>query len=307
MTQTEYFEGPGGSTLWVGSLGIESVHLVQDTPTCKVFTIDFRAKYGEFLSASLGDPDGITEVMFDAGERTLKATPNRPPSMITLPGEWDTIVEIASYTGFVCFYKRAAEPEDYGDDPNFASAPYRDEDHGPDPEGEASAPDAPETTAAASSSLPEPTTLVADPCSPTYHVRCPDCGAAVGSAHAEGCDVEQCTSCKGQRLMCCCADHEPLAAVWNGEWPGVLECRARGWFVVFIPNKGFLPCDRDTKGASEDLNRWATFNMTGRDPLAGGAVPAGWAGPALPERPKGRRNGAGPNVSYMMLRYNTRQ
>ncbi len=84
--------------------------------------------------------------------------------------------------------------------------------------------------------------------------ECPACKKPIREPHVEGCDIERCTRCKGQRLQCECADHDPVAAAWDGAFPGVRECEARGWFVVFTPD-GWRTCDADTPDAAPDLNR----------------------------------------------------
>lgn len=58
---------------------------------------------------------------------------------------------------------------------------------------------------------------------------CPDCLAAPGQPHGEGCDVERCSVCGLQRLCCGgCAAHDPAFARWTGLWPGSAEAAALG-------------------------------------------------------------------------------
>lgn len=137
--------------------------------------------------------------------------------------------------------------------------------------------------------------------------NCPDCGATPGSRHVSGCDVERCPVCKGQMISCRCVyrvngldvntleeEHPKVYAEgpteemwvkfdqeadavggflpWTGEWPGVAECRERGWFCQDGHGANgrfgsFCPCPPDAPGAMPDLNRWAHFNATGRDDL----------------------------------------
>jgi hypothetical protein len=93
---------------------------------------------------------------------------------------------------------------------------------------------------------------------------CPDCGTPVGATHARGCDVEICTVCGAQRLTCGCWGHNAPAAAWEGEWPGLAECRRRGWWAR-RDRVGWLPCGADEPGAREDLNRLAFFRQHGWD------------------------------------------
>jgi hypothetical protein len=96
--------------------------------------------------------------------------------------------------------------------------------------------------------------------------HCPDCRAAIDEPHRLGCDIERCTVCFGQRLMCDCDGHDAIAAGWTGEWPGARQCRALGWWAVWT-DRGWRPCAPDTPGAREDVNRLAFFLQTGYDCL----------------------------------------
>ena len=98
---------------------------------------------------------------------------------------------------------------------------------------------------------------------------CPECGAAAGTPHASGCDVELCSVCGGQRLQCLCEAHDSWASRWTGEWPGKAECRTRGWWCR-MTGAGPRPCAEGEPGATEDLNRLAFFVGEGWDGVYGG-------------------------------------
>ncbi len=87
---------------------------------------------------------------------------------------------------------------------------------------------------------------------------CPDCGVAVGKAHARGCDVARCLVCGGQRLACGC--QAASKDIWTGRHPGEEECERFGfWCVPKGPfgENGFQPVPAGTPGAMHDLNRLA--------------------------------------------------
>lgn len=84
---------------------------------------------------------------------------------------------------------------------------------------------------------------------------CPDCGAAIDQPHVRGCDVERCPECGRQRLGCGCKTKRPPLP-WSGEWPGVLEARAFGfWCTEPTLGAGFRRVPAGTPGAVEDLTR----------------------------------------------------
>jgi hypothetical protein len=89
--------------------------------------------------------------------------------------------------------------------------------------------------------------------------NCPDCAAAPGESHEDGCDVARCMATGRQRLSCA-GGHDCGQDVWTGDWPGDAECREFGWWVQdrCAEGMGWLPCAPDAPGATEDLNRLAT-------------------------------------------------
>lgn len=85
--------------------------------------------------------------------------------------------------------------------------------------------------------------------------KCHDCGVEPGALHIPGCDTERCPDCGGQYISCDCPDSLTPRLPWTGTWPGAIECREFGWWCKWVDGRGWVTCDADTAGATEDLNR----------------------------------------------------
>jgi hypothetical protein len=85
--------------------------------------------------------------------------------------------------------------------------------------------------------------------------RCPDCGVEPGQLHEDGCDVARCRLTGEQRLQCDHTKEDGCNTAWEGEWPGLEECRELGWYAALVPGRGWVECGPNDEGACEDLNR----------------------------------------------------
>ncbi len=65
--------------------------------------------------------------------------------------------------------------------------------------------------------------------SETIQLRtCGDCGVNPGFPHKPGCDVERCSVCGEQWMVCGHKRHDPFFARWTGIWPGFAEATILG-------------------------------------------------------------------------------
>jgi hypothetical protein len=76
---------------------------------------------------------------------------------------------------------------------------------------------------------------------PRTLTTCPDCGVQPGQPHEDGCDVECCSVCGGQRLMCAgdgdeCRHHDRAFARWTGIWPGWADSN----IAILVPGAPYL-------------------------------------------------------------------
>lgn len=86
---------------------------------------------------------------------------------------------------------------------------------------------------------------------------CGDCGAVVGEAHSDGCDVARCLATGLQRIACE-HPHDCGEDVWTGVWPGTEDAERLGWFSYWNDSMcRWVRCGADHPGAGPDLNALA--------------------------------------------------
>lgn len=92
--------------------------------------------------------------------------------------------------------------------------------------------------------------------------RCPDCAAAPGAPHIQGCDVARCKEC-GEQAIQCFEHADAPSTVWTGSWPGNSECVALGLWCRWTPPAGWVPCRSTDADAQPDLNALTQLAATG--------------------------------------------
>lgn len=78
---------------------------------------------------------------------------------------------------------------------------------------------------------------------------CPQCAAAPGELHKEWDTIARCYE-TGEQLVACESEHDNTCwpSRWDGEYPGVKQCRALGMYFT------------DPRiGVTEDLNKFAVI------------------------------------------------
>jgi len=87
--------------------------------------------------------------------------------------------------------------------------------------------------------------------------KCQDCKVSPDKIHKSNCDVETCPLCGLQLLTCGCdltrvSDNDRIP--WSGETHGCKDCREYDLWATFVKGRGWIPCDKRERGATEDLN-----------------------------------------------------
>jgi hypothetical protein len=92
--------------------------------------------------------------------------------------------------------------------------------------------------------------------------NCHDCGVNPEEKHIEGCDVERCTTCKGQALSCDC---DSPRETWTGiaYEKEMLYCEENNLWVKW--NNGWVKCNKDDDGATHDLNTAVKIIMSNEE------------------------------------------
>ena len=90
---------------------------------------------------------------------------------------------------------------------------------------------------------------------------CPDCGVKPKEKHRKNCDVARCSECGFQRLMC--GHKKGDGGKWEGEWPGLAECREFGLYSRFGVNGWEVGLEATDEGVSEDLNTLTIMGARG--------------------------------------------
>lgn len=97
--------------------------------------------------------------------------------------------------------------------------------------------------------------------------NCYDCGVEPGKKHKNGCGLERCTECEGQRLSCRCTDYgDYQKETWSGiPWERArLVAEENDLFSIWDKEKGWIDSTKDNPEAVHDINAAVVLMATKR-------------------------------------------
>jgi hypothetical protein len=71
--------------------------------------------------------------------------------------------------------------------------------------------------------------------------NCPDCAVGLGERHYPNCDIQRCSVCGGQYMLCGCKKHDFDFATWDGYFPGVKRAAELNMDLNELYSSGEVP------------------------------------------------------------------